>query len=355
VSRRADPRLIGLFVLGALAVAVAGVVAFGGSGLFDRGDRYTVHFDESLKGLRVGAPVTFRGVEVGQVREIRAVYDPASGAVQVPVVVELRPGALSMGDGSAPAGPADDVIPDLVDHGLRARLDLQSIVTGQLLVSLDFHGRPAGAAAADPVPPPGEIPSIRSTWAGLQRTVDEAVLNAPEIARTMKELTAALRDLVTGPTGDSLRQGVVSLSALLQGLGDPGGPLARTMAELPALAAGLRAATERLPALAARLESLAEASERLVNGGDARLQTLGEEAGRLAVSLGRAADQASALIRENREGLEEFTADGLPQLVGLVEDANRMVNELNGAIRDMRQDPARFFLGDRAAQGVRLD
>jgi ABC-type transporter Mla subunit MlaD len=92
-----------------------------------------------------------------------------------------------------------------------------------------------------------------------------------------------------------------------------------------------------------------------VSDGDARLQTLGEEAGRLAVSLRRAADQASALIRENREGLEEFTADGLPQLVGLVEDANRMVNELNGAIRDMRQDPARFFLGDRAAQGVRLD
>ncbi|HEX6014507.1 MAG TPA: MlaD family protein, partial [Geminicoccaceae bacterium] len=232
MSRRADPRLIGLFVLGAVGVAVAGVVAFGGSGLFDQGDRYTIHFDESLKGLRVGAPVTFRGVEVGQVREIRAVYDPASGAVQVPVVVELRPGALSMGDGAATPSPADDVIPDLVDHGLRARLDLQSIVTGQLLVSLDFYGRPADATAADPAPPPGEIPSIRSTWAGLQRTVDEALLNAPEIARTLKELTTALRDLVTGPTGDSLRQGVVSLSVLLEGLGDPAGPLAQTVAEL---------------------------------------------------------------------------------------------------------------------------
>ena len=354
MSRRADPRLIGLFVLGALAVAAAGVVAFGGSALFDRGDRYTIHFDESLKGLRVGAPVTFRGVEVGQVREIRAVYDPASRAVQVPVVVELRPGALSMGAGAAAGSPAD-VIPDLVDHGLRARLDLQSIVTGQLLVSLDFYLRPAGEAAADSAPPRGEIPSIRSTWAGLQRTVDEALLNAPEIARTLKELTTALRDLVTGPTGDSLRQGVVSLSALLEGLGDPAGPLARTMAELPALARGLRETTERAPALMARLESVAEASERLVGHGDARLQTLGEEAQQLAVSLRRVADQASALIRENREGLEEFTGDGLPQLVGLVEDADRMVNELNGAIRDMRQDPARFFLGDRAAQGVRLD
>ena len=40
--------------------------------------------------------------------------------------------------------------------------------------------------------------------------------------------------------------------------------------------------------------------------------------------------------------------------MGLVEDATRLVNELNGAIRDMRQDPARFFLGDRAGQGVQL-
>ncbi|HEX6011358.1 MAG TPA: hypothetical protein VFY87_06030, partial [Geminicoccaceae bacterium] len=148
---------------------------------------------------------------------------------------------------------------------------------------------------------------------------------------------------------------VVSLSALLEGLGDPAGPLAQTVAELPALTAGLRTATEGLPALIARLESLAGASERLVNHGDARLEILGEEAQQFAVSLRRVADQANALIRENREGLQEFTVDGLPQLVGLVEDANRMVNELNGAIRDMRQDPARFFLGDRAAQGVRLD
>ena len=328
MSRSGSPRAIGLFVLGAIGVAVLGLVTFGGTGLFRAGDSYEIQFDESLKGLRLGAPVTFRGVEVGQVQAIRAIYDPGTGAVQVPVTVELRPGALSM-DG---AGSDDgDVIPDLVARGLRARLDLQSIVTGQLLVALDFFKLPPTAGEVRP----GEIPSVTSTWAGLQRTVDEALLNAPEIARTLKELTTALRDLLAGPAGTSLRQSAVSLAALLETLSDPQGPLTRTMAELPGLLQGLRAGTDRLPELVARLDDLASAGGRLV-------------AGR------RVADQASGLIAENRGGLREFTEDGLPEVMGLVQDANRLVNEMNGAVRDMRQDPARFFLGDRAGQGVQL-
>jgi len=347
MSRSGSPRAIGLFVLGAIGVAVLGLVTFGGTGLFRAGDSYEIQFDESLKGLRLGAPVTFRGVEVGQVQAIRAIYDPGTGAVRVPVTVELRPGALSM-DG---AGSDDgDVIPDLVARGLRARLDLQSIVTGQLLVALDFFKLPPTAGEVRP----GEIPSVTSTWAGLQRTVDEALLNAPEIARTLKELTTALRDLLAGPAGTSLRQSAISLAALLETLSDPQGPLTRTMAELPGLLQGLRAGTDRLPELVARLDDLASAGGRLVATGDQRLKAAGEELTRLAVAGRRVADQASGLIAENRGGLREFTEDGLPEVMGLVQDANRLVNEMNGAVRDMRQDPARFFLGDRAGQGVQL-
>ena len=75
---------------------------------------------------------------------------------------------------------------------------------------------------------------------------------------------------------------------------------------------------------------------------------------KLAASVRKVADQAAALIARQPRGLNDFTEDGLPEIHGLVEDATRLVNELNGAIRDMRQDPARFFLGDRAGQGVQL-
>jgi paraquat-inducible protein B len=348
MSRAGSPRAIGLFVLGAIGVALLGLVTFGGSGLFRHGDIYEIQFDESLKGLRLGAPVTFRGVEVGQVREIKALYDPGTGAVRVPVMVELRPGALSMG-----GAESGDVIADLVARGLRARLDIQSIVTGQLLIALDFFRLPPAIEAASQ-PPPGKIPSVTSTWAGLQRTVDGALLNAPEIARTLKDLTTALRDLLAGPAGASLRQSAVSLAGLLENLSNPQGPLTRTLAELPGLLQGLRAGTDRLPELVGKLDALATAGAQLVATGDQRMQAAGAELTRLAVAGRRVADQASGLIADNRDGLKEFTEDGLPEVMGLVQDANRLVNELNGAVRDMRQDPARFFLGDRAGQGVQL-
>lgn len=334
MSRQASPQAVGLFVLGAIMVAALGVVTFGGSQLFRGGERYQVQFAESLKGLRVGAPVTFRGIEIGQVEDIRAIYDPTAGSVKVPVTLELRPGALST-NGSADS----DMIADLIARGLRARLDLQSIVTGQLLVALDFYQHPAaGGATADL--PVDEIPSIPSTWAGLQRTVDDALLNAPEIARTLQELTLAMRDLLAGSTGDSIRRGAVALSELLQGFADPQGPFARSMAELPELVASL--------------EALADAGTGLVTEGDERLQTLGDEAARLSMSLRRVADQASGVIGDNRADLKQFTEDGLPAFLGLVEDATRLVNELSGTVRDMRQDPARFFLGSRDRQGVQL-
>ena len=70
-----SPRLIGLFVLGAIVLGILGAIALGGGKLFRQGTQYTIYFDESLKGLRRGSPLTFRGVDIGQVTDIRAVYD----------------------------------------------------------------------------------------------------------------------------------------------------------------------------------------------------------------------------------------------------------------------------------------
>ena len=83
MNRGVSPKLIGLFVLGAIVLGVLGAVALGGGALFEHGTQYTIYFDESLKGLRRGAPVTFRGVDIGQVTEIRAVYDAEARSVRV--------------------------------------------------------------------------------------------------------------------------------------------------------------------------------------------------------------------------------------------------------------------------------
>ncbi|MFL5331839.1 MAG: MlaD family protein [Geminicoccaceae bacterium] len=348
MSVTASPRAIGLFVLGAIVLGVLGLLALGGAKLFNRGDTFTIYFDESLKGLRRGAPLTFRGVDVGQVTEIRAIYDGATGDVRVPVTVELRPGAVVLTDGAAQGRAAME---RLIGRGLRPRLDVQSLLTGQLLIALDFFV-PAGAAK-DP-PRPGEIPSVPSTLANLQRTIDQALMGAPEIANSLQGLVASLRELLSTSNRDSLQQALMALAHLADTLGDPEGPTQRALADLPGMMADLRAGAAQAPLLLAKLDQLASSGEKLVATGDARLTALGDNVAKVAASLRRVTDQAAQVLGENRRGLNDFVDNGLPEVQGFVEDATILVNQLSATIRDMRQDPARFFLGDRAGQGVNL-
>ena len=342
MSRGASPHLIGLFVLGGILLAIASAVILGGSELFHRGASYTIYFDESLKGLRRGSPLTFRGVDIGQVTDIRAIYDHQTRSVRVPVTVEVRPGSValdeaSIGNGAAMAG--------LIEQGLRARLDVQSLLTGQLLIALDFFPGPAGAAAQPPEP--GVIPSVPSTLANLQRTADSALMELPEITHSLREVAGALRGFLSEGNRESLRATLGSLSVLARSLGDPEGPTQRALAQLPGLLDDLGNGAQKLPPVLERLEGFTTSTE-------ARLQTLSDQVTRLSDSAIKATDQAAALMRENRRGLNDFVTDGLPEVEGFVADATRLVNELSSTIRDMRQDPARFFLGDRARQGVQL-
>jgi paraquat-inducible protein B len=343
MNRGFSPRMIGLFVLGAIILGVLGAVALGGGALFQNGTQYTIYFDESLKGLRRGAPVTFRGVDIGQVTAIRAVYDAESRSVRVPVTVEIRPGAVvvnedGQGDGQAMAG--------LIEEGLRARLDVQSLLTGQLLIALDFF--PNQVRSAQQRVAAGLIPSVPSTLANFQRTADDALMELPQITSSLREVARSLQGFLSDSNRESLQETLASLATLSRSLGDPEGPTQRTLAELPGLVEQIHQAATQVPPLLQKLDGLATT-------GEARLQTLGDQLAKLADSTGKAADQAAALIRENRRGLHDFVDDGLPELQGFVADATRLVNELSSTIRDMRQDPARFFLGDRARQGVQLE
>ena len=342
MSRGASPHLIGLFVLGGILLAIASAVILGGSELFHRGASYTIYFDESLKGLRRGSPLTFRGVDIGQVTDIRAIYDHQSRSVRVPVTVEVRPGSValdeaSIGNGAAMAG--------LIEQGLRARLDVQSLLTGQLLIALDFFPAPGGTTAQPPEP--GVIPSVPSTLANLQRTADSALMELPEITHSLREVAGALRGFLSEGNRESLRATLGSLSVLARSLGDPEGPTQRALAQLPGLLDDLGNGAQKLPPVLERLEGFTTSTE-------ARLQTLSDQVTRLSDSAIKATDQAAALMRENRRGLNDFVTDGLPEVEGFVADATRLVNELSSTIRDMRQDPARFFLGDRARQGGQL-
>ena len=98
---------------------------------------FILNFNESIRGLTVGAPVEFRGIKIGQVVDIKAEYDPQTLSPRITVLIETEPQRWS---GYIPdRGDSAQRIENLVEKGLRAQLKTGSLLTGQLFVDVDFH------------------------------------------------------------------------------------------------------------------------------------------------------------------------------------------------------------------------
>lgn len=193
--------------------------------------RYTLHFEDSVRGLSIGAPVEFKGIKVGSVTDVRLEYDDQTTGFRIPVQVEIEPERIATRDPRLHKAPRD-VVEAMVRRGLRARLQTGNLLTGQLYVDLVMQPKAAQALAKRG--DKNELPTVRS--AGLDQTmasvgnimaqlerVDYAALGA-DLQGTLKgihtltnspHLAAALEDLAT--TLKSVRM----LLGALEGRADP--------------------------------------------------------------------------------------------------------------------------------------
>ena len=134
--KEANPKLIGVFVIGAITLLVAAMVLFSSQDLFTPKRKFVAYFQQSVNGLNVGAPVRFRGIPVGEVIFIDGVYDPETGNMIPRLVFEFRPETL---ENAVVQDGEYTLLPLLLKNGLRASLKSASLLTGQLYVALDFH------------------------------------------------------------------------------------------------------------------------------------------------------------------------------------------------------------------------
>jgi len=221
MARQPNKPLIGAFVVGAVALAVVGLVVLGSGKFFQKHFTNVMYFSGSITGLSVGSPVKFRGVQVGQVTKIAAVLDPKTMTITIPVYVELDPDSWIVlgqeGHGNAPSSAT--FYQPLIEKGLRAQLDVESFVTGKLYVSLDLHPEaPAKLLGLDPRYP--EVPTIPSLKEELLKTLQalpekiitvadgiSRLVNSPAAQDSLRDLDALLRSLATevGPLTTSAR------------------------------------------------------------------------------------------------------------------------------------------------------
>ena len=139
MKTKVSPTIVGLFVIGAFALAVISLLTFGGVNFFAKPQRFVVFFDESVHGLTLGSPVKLNGVPVGRVVDLSVRYDEKDNLSAVAVVCEFSKDKVTDPAGS-PINVADRAeLQTLVDHGLRAQLGVQGLATGLLFVELDFR------------------------------------------------------------------------------------------------------------------------------------------------------------------------------------------------------------------------
>src|SRR3546814_14861651 len=122
MSGKANPKLIGGFVVGAIAILVVALVVFGGGRLFQDERRVVAYFEGSVAGLQVGAPVTFRGVPLGAVTQILLRFAARSMTALIPVYMAIDRTRISYADARA---PERELAACLVEIRLRGGLDAQ--------------------------------------------------------------------------------------------------------------------------------------------------------------------------------------------------------------------------------------
>ncbi len=135
MSKKVNKTVIGLFVVGALVLLTIGIAIFGSGVLFKRINKFVLYFDGSVKGLSIGAPVMFRGVGIGIVKDISLIYDSKAGSIMLPVIVEIEEGRIK----GTPSFGESDGTNKMIELGLRGKLEVQSFLTGQLMISFDFY------------------------------------------------------------------------------------------------------------------------------------------------------------------------------------------------------------------------
>ena len=89
MNKKISPAMIGAFVLGAVALIVIAILVFGSGRLFRQTRNFVLYFDNSVNGLRVGAPVKFKGVEIGSVKDIRLRLGQGTASDKIPVIIEI--------------------------------------------------------------------------------------------------------------------------------------------------------------------------------------------------------------------------------------------------------------------------
>ena len=308
--------MIGSFVVSGIVLVVAAVIVFGSGRLFEERATFVAFFPGSVQGLTVGSDVAFRGVSVGSVEQILLSMNADSVNFvdsRVPVIFEVDESLIQSRGASVNLDDPDELA-RLLDQGISAQLDTESLLTGRLYISLDFRpGSDLLVYGGDYAYP--EIPTVASSLAAVQAKLREladrfAGVDVEAVLDALRSTLDGANDLLNDPAlqdlagtldevAVNLDGTIVAVRELVERVDTSMGPV---QAELTAAAERAERSMEQLDETMQSLEAVVRPDAPVVVG---LVQTL-EELELAARSLRRVSEiierDPSVLVRGRASG-----------------------------------------------------
>lgn len=291
-EERSHSVAIGGFIIGALLIVVATLLFVLGSGLGSDRSKVVMIFDSSVKGLSLGAPVTLRGVEVGQVTGINLLLDSATAKLIMQVEAELSGDSVQMTDRSSAA-----LIDDLIGRGLRAQLNTQSLLTGLLYVQLDFHPET-----------PVDLPSIETQYTQI-----------PTIPTELERITSQIESLDLAQMAADLQSIASNVNAFVKQE-----PFQQLPADIGQTLVAVQALTTQL--------------ETTVSSAGTEIDRILKSSNALVAEATNTLPQLTALLRDNMTALRNATErfeSTMGEIDGLVSEDSATAYRLNEALYEL--------------------
>lgn len=293
-KRRANPVKIGAFVIGGAFILVAGVLYLGSGRLFRRTHAFISYFDGSVDGLRAGASVKFKGVELGRVERVRIPFGVAR--TDQPIAVYFTLDDAQLDDESDTSGSWQTMLKAAIANGMRAQLESDSLVTGVQHVSLTFNAE-AKAVFHEPVEGYMEIPTVppplQEVGAAIRSIVDRiGRYDIEKLLDSVRNTLDAVTELARGP----------ALQATLQSLDGTLKEVRQTVAKLgehvDPLAQQLDTLIQHVDAVGTDLQSGVGTAKTTLASVQSLSDKVAEHVGPLAASLKETSEKLRVMAVE---------------------------------------------------------
>ena len=310
MAKQANRMMIGGFVVIAVVLLAASLVVFGSGKFFKKTNEYVLYFDGSVKGLSVGAPVLFQGVQVGAVTSISIQADMDTSKVDIPVIVEIEPERFVTESGQHAESEKElrEQITRLIEKGMRAVLEMQSFITGQLMIEVDFHpDTPVNLRNIDK--DHLEIPTIPSTTQRLAQTLQR--LDLEGMQKSLQNTLTGVDQLVNDP---DLKASIRALRATLEE--------AREV---------VKKVDTKIDPLADNLDGTIRDARKLVNNVDRQVDPLAKNVNTTVKDFGKLARDADARVEALGTGLDKT----LSAVRGVMSPDAPLIVELESTLKEI--------------------